>query len=686
MSFSLKSRWLGALLIAASAAASAAPSIYVAYPSDNYRVAFDHVILEGSVPAGASLKISGQSVPVAPDGLFMLWYPLNVGVNNLKLVASQGGQTGSTNLKITRTAKQVLPGKPTAIVRASVTPRSNIEFWDAPEDSPAERSILVSFEGAPGGRASFRLASGPLQSMREGPAGTYSGTYVLPEQASLLNAAFTVQLTGKDGKTVSAAAPGRLTSTLGTIRTGVQKPGTIQGLGLNDAANVTTDLAGNPALYPRGGMTFTLVGRQGTDVRARLSPGNSILISANQLLTSAGRPSYASSGPMTIVGGRAATTALQPAAAPVALTPVPTPPAAPVTAPDPAQANPAPTSVDFSSIPSTPPDPNAPAEAAPPPPPQPVEIPPTTQPAEPPVTVPTVIPTPPVPIPTGDLQIRIPLGGIKVPFQIAQTGPSQLTLNLFGLTTPPSAPATSDPLLNKITISPRPGASSLVFDLNTKQLWGFTANFDGNDLLLSVRRPPVLNVARPLTGRTITLDPGHGGSQSGGAGSFGIPEKNIVLPIALRAAELLRAQGATVSMTRTTDVTLGLYERDLSAEASRSDLLVSIHANALPDGRDPRGIRGPEVHFSLPQASAVASSILNQIRVRLPELSPGKGLMPNANLALTRPSTQISLLVETAYLTDPDNLRVLSSADGKERFAQAIAGGIIDFYAAQAKN
>ena len=62
--------------------------------------------------------------------------------------------------------------------------------------------------------------------------------------------------------------------------------------------------------------------------------------------------------------------------------------------------------------------------------------------------------------------------------------------------------------------------------------------------------------------------------RKGGAGSLRVPEKGIVLPIALRVAELLRAQGANVNLTRTGDVTLGLYERDLSAEAAGSDLLV----------------------------------------------------------------------------------------------------------------
>lgn len=50
------------------------------------------------------------------------------------------------------------------------------------------------------------------------------------------------------------------------------------------------------------------------------------------------------------------------------------------------------------------------------------------------------------------------------------------------------------------------------------------------------------------------------------------------------------------------------------------------------------------------------------------------------NLALTRPTTQPSILIETAFLTDPQNLRQLMSDTGRERFAQAIALGLERFY------
>lgn len=616
----------------------AAPNVFVAYPEAGHRVAYGHVILEGSVTPGAALTVDGQPVNVGADGLFMEWWPLRPGTNDLRLVARQGGQSGVTTLKVIRTVSRVIPARPSAIDAASVQPREVREFWDPAGDSPAERSIELSFQGSPGGRAAYRLGQTAPAPMREGPAGTYRATFVVPTGAQFRQAIFTFTLTGKDGKTVTAVAPGRL-STGGGVRLGTQNAGSVLGLGLNQSTFTVTDLAGAALLYPRNDMTFALVGRQGEDVRARLAPGQSALITAEQLELAPGAVALAAGGAITLDGSS-----------------MPELPAGPVLAESPQ---------DLPTLP-----PGGPLPVA----------------APPVLAIPKRGPGAALPAVPSTLRVRLPLGGARLPFRLEQEdGGRRLTVTLYGpLAQPLTGPEGGDPLLGGVEIRPLAlGVTRVALNLNAAQAWGFTANYDGPDLVVTVRRPPTLNPARPLEGRTITLDPGHGGSQNGGAGSLRVPEKGLVLPIALRAAELLRGLGATVNLTRSADVTLGLYERGLMAEASASDLLVSIHANALPDGRDPRGVRGPEVYYTHPQAAALAGRILGQLRARLPELGPGAGLKPGADLALTRPTTQISLLVETAYLTDAGNLRTLSSPEGRERFAGAIAAGIAAFYEAQ---
>ncbi len=82
-------------------------------------------------------------------------------------------------------------------------------------------------------------------------------------------------------------------------------------------------------------------------------------------------------------------------------------------------------------------------------------------------------------------------------------------------------------------------------------------------------------------GRRVVLDPGHGGSNAGAAGS-GLREKHLTFALSGQIAERLRAKGIEVTLTRTADVTRTLRQRGEVAAAHAADVFVSIHANASP--------------------------------------------------------------------------------------------------------
>ena len=107
--------------------------------------------------------------------------------------------------------------------------------------------------------------------------------------------------------------------------------------------------------------------------------------------------------------------------------------------------------------------------------------------------------------------------------------------------------------------------------------------------------PPriVLDVARPVDpgareGReqltplkTIVLDAGHGGHDSGATGPTGLMEKDLVLDVTRRVAKLVAAQlGMKVLLTRDSDNFVTLRDRTSYANKQHADLFVSIHANA----------------------------------------------------------------------------------------------------------
>lgn len=108
--------------------------------------------------------------------------------------------------------------------------------------------------------------------------------------------------------------------------------------------------------------------------------------------------------------------------------------------------------------------------------------------------------------------------------------------------------------------------------------------------------------------KTVVLDAGHGGHDTGTIGRGGLDEKNIVLDVTLRLGKLLRQRlGLNVVYTRTTDVFIPLQERTAIANAAHADLFVSIHANSGPSPQT-RGVETYFLNFTRdPRALAVAA-------------------------------------------------------------------------------
>jgi len=129
-------------------------------------------------------------------------------------------------------------------------------------------------------------------------------------------------------------------------------------------------------------------------------------------------------------------------------------------------------------------------------------------------------------------------------------------------------------------------------------------------------KPPTANrkgdrsLARQLGlgARRIVIDPGHGGHDPGAIGRGGLQEKDLVLDVALRLANVLRKKlGAEVILTRSTDVFIPLEERTAIANSRGADLFLSIHANSSRS-RSARGVETYYLNFATdPHAEAVAA-------------------------------------------------------------------------------
>jgi N-acetylmuramoyl-L-alanine amidase len=208
----------------------------------------------------------------------------------------------------------------------------------------------------------------------------------------------------------------------------------------------------------------------------------------------------------------------------------------------------------------------------------------------------------------------------------------------------------------------------------SRPVWGYRTRWSGHDLELEIRRPPVIDRRKPLKGRLIALDAGH--PPGGAIGPTGVRERDVNLEVALRARDLLEERGARVYLTRSGDSALSLAARPRAAEAAGAEILISIHANALPDGVNPFVNNGTSVYYyharSAPLARALDRALVAQLGFR--DLGMGRG-----DLALARPTWMPAALTEGLFLMLPDQEAVLASREGQDRYARGLVEGLEAF-------
>ena len=270
--------------------------------------------------------------------------------------------------------------------------------------------------------------------------------------------------------------------------------------------------------------------------------------------------------------------------------------------------------------------------------------------------------------------LRVPLPG-KLPFQVTEQERS-LTLRVYGAGSDINwmQYGRTDPLVTRMSYA-QPTADEVTITLDlARRVWGYRTRFDGRDLLLEVRRPPQVDPERPLRGRTIVLDPGH--PPLGAKGPTGLWEPVATLAVASKAKTLLEQAGATALLTRTDSTPLELFARTHFAELHDADVLVSIHANALPDGVNPFVNNGTSVYYFHPRSAALARALdvalVAELGVR--DLGMGRG-----DYALVRPTWMPAALTEGLFIMLPEQEALLLSDEGQARYARGVVRGIEAF-------
>lgn len=170
--------------------------------------------------------------------------------------------------------------------------------------------------------------------------------------------------------------------------------------------------------------------------------------------------------------------------------------------------------------------------------------------------------------------------------------------------------------------------------------------------------------------RTVILDAGHGGKDSGAVSPHtGQREKDLTLDMAMRIRDELGSGFRTILM-RNDDTFIDLDERVIRANRFGDAVLVSMHFNSGPSS-----IRGPETYFWRVDSHGLAVRCQQAMNAVSPAESGNRGLV-RRRLRLTRNPEIPCILLEGGYLSHPAESRLIADPSYRQRLASAIASAI----------
>ena len=252
-------------------------------------------------------------------------------------------------------------------------------------------------------------------------------------------------------------------------------------------------------------------------------------------------------------------------------------------------------------------------------------------------------------------------------YRVEQPGPKEARIRLIGLAATAQVEEIRDGFVGEVRVE-RAGADALlrvVFEGTAGTVRASTLA-DPHRLVLEFTRPtepgPPQEEVAPL--RTLVLDAGHGGHDSGALGPTGLMEKELVLDVTRRAAKLAEERlGVRVLLTRDADAFVALRDRTSFANRARADLFVSIHANAhrqaMTDGVETYFLSSEATDSEARQVAAQENGVVQL------ESASGRGGAPKDivktilwDLAQSEFQTESSRLAEIVHDSMTQSLRI----------------------------
>ena len=205
--------------------------------------------------------------------------------------------------------------------------------------------------------------------------------------------------------------------------------------------------------------------------------------------------------------------------------------------------------------------------------------------------------------------------------------------------------------------------------LKNRSCWGYSVKYEGGRLVIDIKHAPELR----LKGMVIGVDAGHGGPDNPGARGVGslVDEKDLNLDMALRLKRILESKGARVVLARDKDTSLTMAERKAIFLENNIDMLISIHCNAGGTAS------GTSTYYKHIQNRMFAKSLLESIlKIKGVKLF---GLVGNFNFSLNAPTEYPNALVETLFLSHPQDEARLNDPVFREQIMKQVAKGVKNY-------
>lgn len=192
------------------------------------------------------------------------------------------------------------------------------------------------------------------------------------------------------------------------------------------------------------------------------------------------------------------------------------------------------------------------------------------------------------------------------------------------------------------------------------------------DTTCSTEERQQATTALPLAGKKIVVDAGHGGDDTGAIRDK-VREKELNLKIALKLKKNLEDLGATVTMTRSTDVKVTLEERVDATTAACPDIFVSVHINAHTS----RAIDGIEGYYWSPEGKELADTLYDGLVHDLN--APGNWVLQK-QYYVVHWSPVPAALMEVGYMSNTRERNLLVTDSYQDKIAKSLADGIVKYF------